>query len=152
LKYLKRATWDDYDEILAMAMDFAGTYYKFLPVEEWKVAETITKYLNDDGTSAVIVLAMDHDKTLGMIGGVKTPLVFNEGFVAQETIWWMKPGHRNSGVSLKLIEAFELWAEKIDADIVQLCSVESEYAERVAKIYKYHGYQHIENTFIKRRK
>lgn len=152
MKYLKRATWDDYNDVLRMTMDFANAHYQELEVEEWKVAETVSGYLENDGTSAIIVLIMDDELNtpIGLIAGTLTPLSFSEGSVAQETMWWMDPAHRNSSCSVKLVDAFELWAEKVKAKYCQLCSVESEHVDKVNKFYLRKKYKHIENSFIKR--
>ena len=109
----------------------------FEPVED-KVKQTIDNLIE---TESLLVAG---EPATGMIGGIIYPHYFNDEVIAQELFWWVSPLHRGSGI--KLLNAFEEWAEKRGADKVMMISLEK---NDVSRIYTKRGYSALEHTYEK---
>lgn len=148
---LKLATWDQYGDVLDMAHKFAKhSPYAHKALDDAKISELVMGFLDGDRDKVILILATDDDgKPIGLLAGMTSEILFSHEKIAHEVMWWMEPEHRGSRESFRLVEAFEFWARKIKADIIQLSTVETEYAERVGKFYKRKGYQLVERTYVK---
>lgn len=147
---LKIGTWLDFEDIESMLHKFISmTPYENITVDHDKVRAMISDFLGDNGTTKIIVLAVENDKTIGMIVGATSEPLFSTEKMACEMAWWVDPDHRNSRVGFKLIEAYEYWANKVGCKFVQLCSMEDDYGKRLDKFYTRRGFKLYESAYLK---
>jgi GNAT superfamily N-acetyltransferase len=149
--HLKLGTWDHYGAILDMIYKFGKDAYPQFELEDHKIAELVRTFLEDSGTSHIIILACDDDnQPVGMVAGACHETMFNSERLAHEMMWWMEPEFRTSKIALELQSAFEFWAKKVGATWVQMSSVETEYADRLDKFYKRKGFVPLERGYLKK--
>jgi GNAT superfamily N-acetyltransferase len=84
-------------------------------------------------------------KVVGTIVGAVGPILFGEGKMAQEMVWYVHEEHRGSG--LRLIRAWEKYAKEQGCSIVIMCGMAGDKSE---KFYIKDGYVEIQNNFQKR--
>lgn len=123
--------------------------YAHLGVDEEKTYETVNAFLSAPKEERIIILAIVDDKPVGMLAGMISELLINRMKIASEVMWWMDPEYRGSRVSLELLDAYEFWATKCGANVIQLSTVETEQAERIGKLYNRRGYKLTERGYIK---
>jgi GNAT superfamily N-acetyltransferase len=146
---LKIATWDDYVHIKTMCLNFAqASPYADVEIDKEKMEELISDILEGDGTKSIIILGVVDDKPVAMMAA--SEMLLNRQFIAQEVIFWVEPEHRGSRLALKLMEAYEFWAKKVGCSFTQMSLVETEQAQKIARLYERKGYAPIERGFLKR--
>jgi len=148
---LKIATWDDYVHIKAMCLNFAqASPYADVEVDKEKMEELISDILEGDGTESIIILGLVDDKPVAMMAAAASEMLLNRQFIAQEIIFWVEPEYRGSKLALELMKAYEFWAVKVGCSFTQMSLVETEQAQKIARLYERKGYAPIERGFLKR--
>lgn len=127
----------------------AASPYDDLTMDEDKVVELIDSFLNGDRNQRIVILALEDDQPIGMIAGVTSEMLFSRDKIASEMMWWIEPEHRGSRAALQLLDAYEFWAKKVGAKVVQLSSVDTEHADRLDRLYKKRGYYLVERGYIR---
>lgn len=69
--------------------------------------------------------------------------------VATELFWYVTPSHRGTKDSIKLIVAYEMWAEQNGCKLASICNMRNEYMERLGRLYERLGYHKAEETYLK---
>jgi GNAT superfamily N-acetyltransferase len=89
-------------------------------------------------------------KVLGVIGGVMFPHWLDaKHIVAQEFFWWCDPEARGTGLGLKLLDAFESFAQANGARTVIMASTSVLAPEKLAKLYQRRGYSPLDVNYSK---
>lgn len=139
---MRIATLDDVPEITEMAL-------KFLEVSGYKdfgdkdtIVNLILGIINSSPSEKIILV----QPSVGFISGVATPFLFGKCSLATEIAWWVNEDKRGSGEGLKLLGAFEYWAQHIaDCKLISMSSLNKE----VEKYYKKNGYKLYERAYMK---
>lgn len=148
---LKIATFSDLPDILSMAHKFAqASTYAGMTVDDGKVTKLIDMMLSEGPKVSIILLAIEDDKPVGMIGARATePLYFKEK-VAAELVWWVEPEHRRSNHAKELIDAYEYWAKNVSkCDYTQMSLLETDQINLIDRIYRRRGYRTTERSYVK---
>lgn len=64
---------------------------------------------------------------------------------ATELVWWIDPQARSPRAARAMLEAYEAWAARMDAEIVGLAALDA----RVAALYRRRGYRPAETHWMK---
>jgi GNAT superfamily N-acetyltransferase len=139
---LKVATPEDWGDVKDMVTKFIeSTAYAHLS-DEWVLNNLITNYLENPGSSHVCII----EPGKGFLAGMATPFPFGDYSLATELAWWVNPEERGSGLGLKLLEAFEYWAEeKAGCSLVSMSSLD----DKVGEMYTKQGYKLYERAYMK---
>lgn len=80
----------------------------------------------------------------GAIGGMVAPHPFNHAQnIADELFWWSEGRD-----GLRLLEAYEEWAESHDA-VIRMTALEAVNPERMKQFYERRGYQALERAYVR---
>jgi GNAT superfamily N-acetyltransferase len=147
---LKIGTWDDYEDIKRMCLEFMqASPYSEMYGDLDKIETVISTILNEPKEKSIIILGVDNDKVVGMLAGQKTQMIFNHDEVAYELIFWIDPDKRGGRLAFQFMEAFEFWAKKVGCSLVQMALLETDTADKVSKLYQRKGYMPRERAFLK---
>ncbi len=144
---LKLATMEDLDRVVKLVEVFVKTSpYKNEEFDTEKVRQTVRTLLTDKN-KGIVILYMNGEVPVGILGGFLTEWVFNRKQIAAELFWWVDPQFR-SRKSLALREAFEFWAKRVGATAIQMSNLGGD--EKVARYLERSGYDLFENAHLKR--
>lgn len=152
------ATIADKAAILPLMLRFKEEgYYKNLPTDEEEILKTIDTYINKDKKDTIVLLMSSSERseeaaiatisTIGIIVGTASKLPFNKQIQAAETIWYVLPEYRHTGIGLELYDAFYYWAENIvKADVIHTASP---MGSGLDKVFKKQDYELLEEVYFK---
>jgi len=144
---LRLATEQDWPEVFRMARSFyEASPYNVLDFSEVSCRGIFDKYLQGDKTDLIIILAAA-ESPYGMILGHASPTPFSTRKVASELAWWVDESYRSTRDSLLLFKAYEDWAVRIGATIVQMAMLND--STDLHKFYTKNGYRPAECSYIK---
>lgn len=86
---------------------------------------------------------------LGLFGAIVTYSSFSLDPLAAEMLWWVSPKARKTRLAFTLLDAFEVWADKLGVSKLVLGSMENEHSEAIDRLYKRRGYELTERTYFK---
>lgn len=137
----------DFPDIVRMAREFhQASPYKTLAFDEAVLRDLFDQYLLGDKTNLVVILAVEHGVPFGMIVGAANMNLFSRQKVATELVWWVDEEFRGSRLSLRLIQAYEDWATRVGASMVQVAHLDG---LDLSRVYKKWGYRPAEHSHIK---
>ena len=132
---------EDIPHLIRMVKDFAALYpFPFEP-DELKI-EAVIRRLMKDG----IVIVSGGGPPIGFIMGGLSEFIYNTEIVATELTWWVDPKYRNTKLGVNLFNAFEEWAQRQGATIIQMSSAGKDMKDW----YLRRGYVPSEASFYKR--
>ena len=100
--------------------------------------------------SAVILIAEKDNKIVGAIGFIVAPDLYKENsLLAIETFWYVTPEYRGGMIGIRLIKAFERYAENLGCNRVALIHMSDSYPDMLRKLYIKFGYKLTELHYIK---
>lgn len=120
--------------------------YASVPFSEERILDHFFLGL-EDPTKIITIFSEQNGQIHGMICGLCDRPPFSEVKVATELAWWMDEDYRRTRDSLDLFEAYEEWARRIGAGLVQMALLSS--SPDLTKIYERSGYRMTERTFLK---
>lgn len=135
---IRLAKEDDIPRLVGMGRRFRAesSYSKHLAENPERMAQLGRQLLANDG-----LLLMERDGvTIGMLGFIVHSHFISGEIVAGEVFWWVEPEHRGDG--LKLVEETKRRARLIGARYLDMVAP----SERVARLYRYLGYEWMEST------
>jgi hypothetical protein len=148
MSIIRKATIDDLDQIVEMANRFIA----FAP------HGSLIKHTTDDIVNTVrlllesgIIFVIDVDgKAVGILAAMMTSVWYSPSTkVAHEMMWWVNEEHRGTIASIKLIKAYENWAQENGANLIAMCDLVIEGQEPVGTTLNRLGYEMSERTYIK---
>lgn len=95
--------------------------------------------------TVAIVSEMD-GKLVGTIAGVTGKILFCEGLMLQEMVWYVRPEYRSHRTGFYLIREFERMAKDLGCSRVMMIGMESDPVE---KFYLRDGYKLLQNYYHK---
>lgn len=103
-----------------------------------------------DGDKSDLLLLMDNDEIVGLLGLTQFQSPFGKEQVASEHYMFIKQGHSITG-SKRLIEAAEEWAKSKGCShlIMNASNAASDLHDKVCKFYERLGLSKFETSFIK---
>lgn len=146
---LKIADLTDLPDLKRMALLFkVNSPYTDHLTDEDKVEETIKGLLSSDSKDAIVLLAIEDFKTVGMVAGIAREFIFSRERHATEIVWWVDVEHRK-GPGQKLQEAFVYWAQKVGCKYLHMTLLQNKDAPKLKKLYKQLGFKLMEQAWIK---
>jgi len=136
---------DDVD-VFRMAERFleVGPYRDHIDLSREHLAFVVT-WLR---TSQLLLVAVDGDQVIGMLGMAMTIAPLTGQAVATEAAWWVDDEYRGTRAGVLLWNGAEDWARGQGAVFVQM--IEPGSTPGVADMYRRRGYTQLETTFQKR--
>ncbi len=151
---IRAATMDDIDEVYLITKEFQrNSPYADQDISDEKFYKFLTYYLTPM-PKAHMVLVYEHEET-GKIEGIIAGMItigshfFSENRVATEMVWYVRPEHRKGTAAIRLLHAYEDWAELMGCQKVSLTCVANEFREMLTKMYIKMGYKSTEETFVR---
>lgn len=143
---IRYATKDDYEVILEMAISFfkETPYASVVPLDEVKLGEVVMHHL--ENSSSTVILGLSEGIPMGMLIANITEALFSRHKIASETAWWVRSDHRGNGLSTKLLDGYEYWAETQGADFITMASLNTNRADQ---ILTNRGYSPTEVSYVK---
>ena len=146
---VRHATLDDLEAIMALAREFI----MFAP--HASVADVSSEELEQQARTcienALVLVAEDEGKVVGMLVGVLTGLWFSPStLMAAELAWWVTPSARNGSAGIRLVTAFQDWAREQGAKVVTMSSLDLDFDTRVSSVLERMGFKASEHTHMKR--
>lgn len=127
--------------------------YSLLEFNEHKVINSLLNIINSNKEESIIIISLDENKKepIGLIIGLVSSSLFSDDKVATELAYYILPEHRSFKVAKKLIDAYEDWAGRVGATIVQmsLLGPPSRSNEVLESLYTRRGYYHAERAYLK---
>lgn len=147
---IRIATKDDLETVLALSVMFhQESPYKDSTVDSTKCLSIIEGMLSNPKDQSIIFLLEDGNDAVGILAAHVSEILFSHDKIAVEQMWWVKKDYRTLK-SLKLLDAFEYWAEKVaDVSYIQLCTVGDIKVEKLKRLYKRRGFDLFERVFLK---
>ncbi len=108
--------------------------------------EAMLRFCIYDDNAVVYVMEMD-EVVVGGIVGVVAEMWASYDMSATEVAWFVDKKYRGRG-ALKLLRAFEDWAESKEADYITVADIEG--IANLEPLYKRKGYSKVETSYSKR--
>jgi GNAT superfamily N-acetyltransferase len=146
---IRDATQDDDDAIFEMARQFVAfaPYSDTFTTTDEELRLTIKHFIE---TYKTFVAEVD-GKVVGMLFAVLAPVWYAPSHkAAVELAWWVDPAHRKGMSGIRLVQAFEKWAEDQGASMVSMSNLEVGDNGLVANMLNRFGYRMSEQTHTKR--
>lgn len=128
-----------------------GPYKDTQAFSEDRALEVI-RTIRRQGKEHGIILIAEEEKTkeiIGIFGAMVTFSSFSLDPLAAELLWWVHPKARKTRLSILLVDAYEMWAEKIGVTKLVIGSMENDHAEAIDRFYKKRGFTLTERTYCK---
>lgn len=148
LKYtIKIADLND-DVLPVLRAGIEQSPFKIFPITDDQLRATIKDYVTNIQSKILLLLCYE-GKPVGLLmglAGYSHPMLVNIK-VAMEILWYVEPEYRGK-YSLRLVDAFEYWAEKVmGVDVLTMGSLAD--GKDLDVLYRRRGFKHVENSYIK---
>lgn len=146
------ATIDDVSEVYRLCLGFkAISPYADHPISETHFLGFLNHYLKPKPEEHNVFVYEREGKLRGIIAGLITvgSHFFDEHRVATELVWYVEPELRTGMAPIRLLQAYERWAELMGCKKVSLSAVENSHREALTKMYNKMGYESTEETFVR---
>ena len=140
---IRCATSADVPALVEMGVSFIATVYPDQFATNRDQLTALCDILRQDAHSLLLVAERD-GQIVGMLGAHAYAHMMSGEHTAAELFWWMNPTARGDG--LKLYRAFEKWARRHGAQILQMGAPNLD----VARVYERLGFQRVETTYARR--
>lgn len=146
---LRFAEERDVPTILEVLESFHNeTPYGDIPLNVDSLRNLVSGLIKSDRNQSIILVDEEQDFR-GFIAATKTPFLVTGAMVANEMFWYVKPEYRGTRVGLTLMDAFEFWAKRVGCTHCQLTTSQTEYADKLNKLYQRRGYHIAEHVYLK---
>lgn len=140
---MRVATLDDHEIVFNLAFEFFNNSpYKNDLIDEGKVDQLVTNFLSAPKTDAIVLLSGD----TGVLVGAAAEKLYSFDRFASEVIFWITPKARGGKTALRLITAYEYWAENV-AKVTNIQMVG--LGDMTHNLYSRLGYTQVERTYVK---
>jgi GNAT superfamily N-acetyltransferase len=139
------ATIEEAKDIFALAKQYDGGFSRHVKVDVDYATGVWMKWLSS-GVGIVFALKKD-GRLIGGLGAIKLPDIHCGLLTAVETFWFTNPEDRGDG--LKLLNAYEKWAEDTGCKRVAIIHLEDSFPEALSRIYKRRGYELVESHYVR---
>lgn len=148
-KYVRLAKPEDVSIIVNLMENFhRESPYRAVRFDSFKSKEFILGVIKGNIRNHICLVALKDEGVVGFIvGGLAEP-VFSTTKIASELGWFVKPEARGTKASYLLFKAYEDWAYRAGAKIVQSAYL-PELTPGLDKFYDREGYHPVEQSYIK---
>lgn len=99
---------------------------------------------------AVVVIAAEQDgQLIGFISGIVSQYFFSERIKAADLGFFVVPAHRGTSAAIRLISAFEKWADEMGVSEIYLGQTTAVDIEKTIKFYTRLGYRCVGFNTVK---
>lgn len=129
---IKFATLDDVDAICNMCVDFINhsPYSVVSPVDRDYIKNKVEQFIKN---GVAVIHIGESGKPDGLLIGIVNTAVFADIQVATEIAWWVNEDVRGTGISTKLLDGFEYWAELMGCKAVFMSSLNTRNVDQILK-------------------
>lgn len=142
---IREATTDDIFDLLVLARAFSKEAPAMHKWDKEKTEQMLKSCIAADNCT-ILVIDKD-DEVVGGLVGMVTPLFMSNTVVASELAWFVDKDNRGRE-ALKLVRAFEDWAEANGAEWITMADIEG--IANLGKLYGRLGYEVTETAYSKR--
>lgn len=145
---IRFATSADYDELIRIGHAF----FEFNPYRQYSELDNDSLKLTFDNlrTQHVLLIAEEEDKVVGAAAAFIAPVYWNvKDKQGVEAFWWIDPPYRKDGNGKRLRQALERVAKLRGVKFWNMIALTTSEPEKLDKMYKKAGFQHIENVYTK---
>lgn len=109
---VRLAQSDDLESLLRMGKAMHGeSRFSHYPLCEDKLREVVEATLKDPKGRCILLAESTSSGAVGMLGGYVLPLFFTQAMIAQDQFFYVQQPWRGSSAAVKLLMAFERWAQ-----------------------------------------
>jgi GNAT superfamily N-acetyltransferase len=147
---IRKATQADRTQTVALGRTLhAEGAYAFLPFDEAFATALFEAHTGDPESACLWVGEQDNTLT-GFLAGRVDPYVFCREYVAHDTLFYVAPMHRGSGVAQALVVAFRDYARRRGARELCLSVSSGVRARRVGRLYERLGLDFVGGNYMQR--
>lgn len=146
---VRYAFLEDVEEMAVKGQRFfdATILKNYLDYDVPSMIKTIGRLVSEDG--AVAFCWEQDGQIVGGIGGMLTPMYFNENEIAaQQLFFFVLPEYRNLK-SLRLLQAWEQWATHHGAKVIWSGAKMDDHYQGMQTMMARRGYAPLETVFIR---
>lgn len=148
-KYVRLANPDDATRVVDLMRKFhKDSPYRAIRFEPGKSKDFILGVVKGNIRNHVCLVGLSDDKVIGFIVGAVGETPFSSVKIASELGWFVEREHRGTKASYLLFKAYEDWAYRVGASVIQSAYL-PEITEGLDEFYKKQGYRPVEQSFIK---
>lgn len=104
----------------------------------------VDQHMASEKHLAVVLVAAE--RAVGVLMASAQAHPFAPVLYAAETVWWVDPDHRGTGVSA-MLKTYEEWARSLGCSFCNMVALDA--APRAGVIYRRQGYQAAETHYLK---
>ena len=145
---VRRATVADIDALIEMGKSFLSysKYGQAVPFDHDQMAKGLCGVI-DHG---VIFVAEKHGEIIGGLVGARSQMWFApDTLIASELAWWVKPEHRGSKLSIRLLHEFERWGKANGAKLIAMSDLVIDGDNPAGRLIEKLGYALVERAHVK---
>ena len=149
---VRTATIDDIDDVYALCREFqAMSPYCDIDVSEEHFYKFLAHYLEPKPKEHIIMVYEKDGEIGGIIAGQITvgSLFFSENRIATEMVWYVEPHLRAGMAPMRLLQAYEKWAEMMGCKKISLAALDTAQRPALTSMYEKMGYVSTEETFVR---
>lgn len=124
--------------------------YSHLKFSYAKTHENYSNVISGNKLNAIVLVAVDDDKPIGMVAAVADSPVFSEDKIATELCWFIHKPYRKSKKAFVLFKAYEEWAKRIGCRFIQSGFLLGSSQANLEEYYLRQGYKPVEMSYMKR--
>ncbi len=146
---IRRATIQDYDDIMAMMINFANSS-PYVPFFDPQYNDkTVRLFLDSLLKSGVILLAERENKCVGMLlGQIQQDPWLPHVKTMKEIAWWVEPEHRETTIGYRLLTEYVKCGKKLQqAGIINGFTLTSMEISPIGNLEK-RGWTKIETNYL----
>lgn len=143
---LSIASEEDKGIIVSMLIKFKDeSPYSKVSTNIDKINSIVSDALQGDKERQIIILGKYNNDIKGLIIGTINDLPFSDDKIASESIWYVEPEYRKTGIGYQLYEAFEYWATKLGIKVLHSAAPN----DKLEEFYNKKEYIPLERVYIK---
>jgi len=143
---VRKATHEDIFDLLVLCRGFSQEAPEMHKWDKGKTEELLNSIL--ETPTAVILLSEKDGVVVGFLAGLIQPVLISHTKMASELAWYVDKQHRGAAGAIRLVKAFEEWAEDNGAEWITMADI-SDVAD-LSPLYSKLGYKLTEKAYSKR--
>ena len=146
---IRDATEQDVLDIVLSVKQFC----KEVPHPAWdkfdsnKVNELVSQLCQID--QGFVKIVENDNEIVGSLIAVISSVPINSLVFAQELMFWLDPEHRNGKTSMKLIDSYVEWSQKMGCNFIRLSELDNILGSKAGALFKRKGFIPVETAYVK---
>jgi len=146
---IRDATEQDVLDIVLSVKQFC----KEVPHPAWdkfdsnKVNELVSQLCQID--QGFVKIVENDNEIVGSLIAVISSVPINSLVFAQELMFWLDPEHRNGKTSMKLIDSYVEWSQKMGCNFIRLSELDNILGSKAGTLFKRKGFIPVETAYVK---